>query len=164
MSSSTQYCSLCSSIQTGIYGFQYPAPRCLRMTKMCVKPYMAHTATCAFISAVFKQPGERDILLPFKQQSRRLNLTNWYPSLPHCHLIPAMNKLFHTLHVYMSYSGCWRGWVYPTEKRFSTLDKKSSFVLSSYTQVQPKLRAAILCSFLCVLHDTHLYVYAHMLK
>lgn len=118
MSSSTQYCFLCSTIQTGIYGFQSPTPTCLRITKMCVKPHIAHTATCAFISTVFKQPWERDILLTFKQWSQCLNLTNWYPLLPRWwwNLLPSHSSYDQAFpHTALKrYSGCSRSRVYPT--------------------------------------------------
>lgn len=118
MSSSTQYCFLCSTIQTGIYGFQSPTPTCLRITKMCVKPHIAHTATCAFISTVFKQPWERDILLTFKQWSQCLNLTNWYHLLPRWwwNLLPSHSSYDQAFpHTALKrYSGCSRSRVYPT--------------------------------------------------
>lgn len=98
--------------------------------------YMAHTTTQAFISIVWNQPGQRDILL-MKQWSQCLNLTNRVELAAISFQL--WTSFFHTVHMKSS-SGCWRGWVCSSAaaKRFSTLDKKSSsFLLSTYTSVQP---------------------------
>lgn len=48
---------------------------------------------------------------------------------------------------------------HPAEKPFSTLDKQLHSLLTSLQQ--PKLWAAILCSFQCTLHDPQLGIHTH---